>query len=229
MKGTLRTFGFVFGGIGLAMMLVAAALAWNTLGFIRGAVRTEAVIIALEGDGTKAPLFEFTTPQGDRVRVRSSVSSDPPGFHVGERVHAYHDAADPTDATIDSFGQLWLAPAIVGGMGLPFFAVGFFTLYLPWRRARMAQELRQHGRQLLAKLDRVELDETFAVNNVHPWRVHVRWLDPETGEMHQFRSEHLWEDPTGAVPDEVTVFVDPRRMSRYHVDLWFLAIVEEAT
>lgn len=222
MKGTLRLIGSIFAVVGLVQLSIGAWFGTRTLQYLATATRGEGEVVALEGSGTLAPVVEFTARDGRRVRFQSNLSSSPPDFAVGERVSVYYDEAHPDDARIDAFMHLWFVPTLMGGMGSMFGAVGFFTLYLPWRRARLAMQLRQQGRPLQATFDRVELDTTFAVNNVNPWRIHVRWRDPATGEEHPFHSEHLWEDPTGFVPAQVTVFVDPRKLSRYHVDVSFL-------
>jgi hypothetical protein len=222
MKATLRGIGSIFAIVGLAMISGAAYVATSTQRFVATAAQAQGVVVAMEGSDTLAPVVEFTARDGRQVRFRSNVSSNPPDFSVGEPVVVYYDAAAPDDARIDSFVQLWFLPTLLGGMGSVFGAIGFFTLYLPWRRARIARELRHQGRAVQATFDRVELDTSFAVNNRNPWRIHARWQDPATGEAREFRSEHLWEDPTGYVPEQVTVFVDPRKPSRYHMDVSFL-------
>jgi hypothetical protein len=222
MKGTLRFIGSVFGVIGLALVLAGGGFAWSTQQFLASATRAEGVVVAMVGSDTLAPVVEFTAPDGRVESFRSMVSSSPPDFSVGERVVVYFDPADPQNARIGAFFHLWFLPIFLVGMGSIFGAVGFFILYLPWRRARIAQELRHQGRALQATFDRVELDTSFAVNDQNPWRVHVRWREPTTGMEHAFRSDHLWEDPTGMVPEQVTVFVDPRNFKRYHVDVSFL-------
>jgi hypothetical protein len=222
MKGTLKLIGSIFGLVGLVLLAVGAWFAVDAQRFVAGATRSEGVVVAMEGSDTLAPVVEFTAADGRTVQFRSSLSSSPPSYSVGERVGVYYDIEAPDDARIDAFMDLWFATLVLSGMGSVFGAVGFFTLYLPWRRARIAKALRQHGRALQATFDRVELDTSFAVNDRNPWRIHVRWLDPDTGERRDFRSEHLWEDPTGFVPEQVTVFVDPRKPSRYHVDVSYL-------
>jgi hypothetical protein len=222
MKGTIRLIGSIFGVIGLGILLGAAWSGVATQRFLASAAQADGEVVEMVGSDTQAPVVAFTAPDGRRVRFQSSVSSSPPGFHVGERVRVYFDAANPEDARLDSFMHLWFLPAFLGGMGSIFGGVGFFFLYLPWRRARIAQQLRRQGRAVQATFERVGLDTSFAVNDKNPWRIHVTWQDPTTGLEHAFHSEHLWEDPTGFVPPQVTVFVDPRDFSRYHVDVSFL-------
>jgi hypothetical protein len=222
MKGTIRLVGSIFSVVGAGMLAVAAVSAWNTQGFLAHATRGDGVVVALEGGETLAPVVEFTARDGTPVRFRTGMSSSPPDYSVGDPVGVLYDEAAPDDARIDAFMHLWFLATLMLGMGSIFGAVGFFLLYLPWRHARIAQELRSTGRPVQAIFERIDLDASFAVNNQHPWRIHARWRDPATGTEHAFRSEHLWEDPTGFVPEQVTVFVDPRDLSRYHLDVSFL-------
>ena len=68
--------------------------------------------------------MRFVTPAGEAVEFTGSVGSSPAAFEVGEAVAVLYDPADPQDARIDSFFQLWFGPLILGFLGLVFTAIG---------------------------------------------------------------------------------------------------------
>ena len=71
-----------------------------------------------------APRFEFQTPDGERREVLSDTGSSPAGFSVGDRVTVLYKPDDPSNAKIDTFGQLWLFPVIVGVIAVIAIVVG---------------------------------------------------------------------------------------------------------
>ena len=64
------------------------------------------------------------TRSGNPVEFTGSVGSSPPAFDVGEPVAVLYDPAEPEEARIDSFFQLWFAALILGGIGLVFASIG---------------------------------------------------------------------------------------------------------
>jgi hypothetical protein len=177
---------------------------------------------------SSAPQVEFTTADGQHVQFQSNLSSSPPAYDVGEHVGVVYAPASPGDARIDTPFQLWFLPGLFGGLGGLFAAIGFGILGFSRHARRLAQELRRSGRPLQAEFDRVEVDRSLRVNNRYAWRIHVRWVDPATGIEHAFRSERLWQDPTPALREQFTVFVDPRNYARHLVDVSFLPEMAQA-
>jgi hypothetical protein len=104
------------------MLAGTAYLAARTQHQIETDARADGVVIDLivsrDSDSeTYHPRVRFTTAKGQSLEFTSSVGSRPPGFDIGEHVTVLYDPADPEDASIDSFFQLWFGALILGVLG----------------------------------------------------------------------------------------------------------------
>jgi len=95
--------------------------------FIRQAATAPATVVALiektdpdEGNVDYFPQFTFSTPDGRLFTINSNNGTNPPEFKPGQQVTVLYDRANPSNARIDSFVQLWLLPLIFGSLGIFF-------------------------------------------------------------------------------------------------------------
>jgi Protein of unknown function (DUF3592) len=129
MRPWLFTAIFLVVGLGLLGGSVYSVL--STREFLSSAVPAEGVVIDLEarwdsddGGYTYYPRVRFATESGQLREFTGDVGSSPASFDIGEGVHVLFDPADPADAHIDSFMQLWFVSLILGVLGIVFTAVG---------------------------------------------------------------------------------------------------------
>jgi len=99
----------------------------QTRNFIGRSVEVTGEVISLKRSAgsrgvTYAPIFSFTTVDGNAYTVTSDVSSSPAGFDVGECVRVRYDPAHPENARIHSFFQTWGIAAPFGLVGAAFIA-----------------------------------------------------------------------------------------------------------
>ena len=137
-SGTLVGLGLVFGTIGLVALIVAAVIGMFSVEYVSATTATTGTVIAnnaeegcsrTSGRGTTCstlyhPVVRFTGPSGEEIRFTSASGSYPARYGVGDSVPVRYRPSDPRDATIDGFVDLWMAPTIVGGIGLAFLAFG---------------------------------------------------------------------------------------------------------
>ena len=97
----------------------------STRDFIGDAVSANGVVIDVQrewdlddDDYTYYPRVRFNTENGQPYEFTGRGSSSRTTFDVGKEVRILYDPADPHQARIDSFSQLWFAPLILGGIGL---------------------------------------------------------------------------------------------------------------
>jgi hypothetical protein len=126
-----RWFPGIFLAVGLACLAGAGAAHLHRLEFEEHAVRVEARVIGLvqrrSNHGSSpvyAPVFRFTTNDGQVVRVTSSSASSPPAYEVGQTVPLLYDPGRPQRAEEITFSSRYLAPLLLLGLGLPFVGVG---------------------------------------------------------------------------------------------------------
>ncbi|GAA3682029.1 hypothetical protein GCM10022224_052940 [Nonomuraea antimicrobica] len=208
-NGRLLTIvGGIFALVGLVLLCVCAALAASTAGFLASAGRTDGTVVELTArtsttrgsDGhlrsstSWYPTVELTV-DGRRYSFQSSTGSNPPSYSEGERVPVAYDPDDPSDARIASFGSAFLAPLIVGGLGVLFTPLGTILFVKGRRIARQRAWLWANGQEVWAEIEHVGRDFSVRVNNRHPYVVHATWRDERTGRTHTATGDHLGHDP----------------------------------
>jgi hypothetical protein len=158
----------------------------------------------------------------------SDVGSRPASYRVNDSVQVFYDPENPTKASINSFGSLWVLPLIFSGLGTVFFSIGIVPFALTRRVRRRDEWLRTNGRHIQADFERVELNRNLRVNGESPYRIICQWLDPTTNKVHVFRSHNLWYDPEKYISAKtLDVIVDPNNLRRYVVDTAFLPKLAE--
>jgi hypothetical protein len=140
---TSKIAGRVFLFTGIGSLLLALCLAIGTVIFIRQAATAQATVVALiektdpdEGNIDYFPQFTFSTPDGTSFTINSNNGTNPPEFKRGQQVNVLYDRANPSNARIDSFVQLWLLPLIFGSLGIFFIAtVWLIARFMPKKAA----------------------------------------------------------------------------------------------
>jgi hypothetical protein len=232
----MRFFILVFGLVGLAMGAAAGWALWDTLSFRAGAMRAEGVVVDMYSvrSGTRqsvssGPAVRFSAPGAERgeevsYEFSSRIQSDPPAYHVGERVAVLYRPENPADARIDGFTEQWFLPLLFGLFGVVFGGVALGFMVAQIRKRRMWRWLEEHGMPVDADVLEVGKDYSLKVNGRSPWVLRAQWQHPLTQAVHVFESEHIWFDPTPFMGDrrKLTVRVDADDPKRHRVDIGFL-------
>jgi Protein of unknown function (DUF3592) len=205
----------------------ATVLAVSTADFERKAQRTDGVVIdlrdppGLSSSWAVHPVVTYVSPvDGRQYTFQDETGSRPPAYAIGERVPVLYDPDQPGDARIDSLANRALGPAICGGIGAVFTALGFVFLIRARRRAKHVAWLRVSGRERWVEVDHIDQDSGIRLNGRCPFVVHASWVDEQTGRTHTARSEHLWQHPgPDLMAQRVRVLFDPADPDRNLIDL----------
>lgn len=225
---TLKILKYTFTVIGVAMLFGAFASYNSTSAFIDRATETSGIVTELvysrSSDSTSYyPVVAFQDASGREIVFQSRSGSNPPSFRRGERVSVLYEPSAPENAQINSFFSLWGMSLIVGGLGLVFTLVGGGMVLFGILKGRSKAYLEEHGTEVLAKFASVEQNTSLTVNGRNPFRIVCQWQHPQTGELHVFRSDNLWFDPSDHIQQEtVPVLVDESNLKRYWVNTSFL-------
>ncbi|MEV0616422.1 DUF3592 domain-containing protein [Nonomuraea sp. NPDC050404] len=234
-RGRLFTIvGAIFGLIGLVLLGVGIVLAASTATFLASAQRADGTVVAMterttttRGSGGQArsstswyPTVEFTI-DGRRYSFQSSTGTNPPSYREGDGVEVAYDPGNPSDARIAAFWSAFLAPLIVGGLGVVFTPIGTVLFVKGRRIARLRAWLRERGQEVWAEIEHVGRDFSVRVNNRHPYVVHATWQDTRTGRTYTAASDHLRDDPGPRLRGQgrVRVLYDPADPARNLIDL----------
>ncbi|MBN7771627.1 DUF3592 domain-containing protein [Marinobacter daepoensis] len=225
---TLNILKYLFALIG-AGLLVGAFMSYNsTASFIERSTEAWGTVVDLErsrssDSTTYYPVVVFEDVMGQQIEFRSRSGSNPPAFSRGETVSVFYESSEPESARINSFFSLWGLSVILGGLGLVFGAIGGGMVLFGLLKGRSKAYLKDHGTEVLATFSSVERNTALTVNGRNPFRIICQWQHPQTGELHVFRSENLWFDPSQHIHQEtVPVLVDEANLKRYWVDTSFL-------
>jgi hypothetical protein len=216
----------VFILIGAGMFLGAIYLYQDSRSFLAQAIRTDGVVVDLEkNDKSKVynPVVTFIDQEGAAVSFTSSIGSNPPSYAKGEKVDVLYLAASPQKARIDGFMSIWGGAVIFGGLGSTFFLIGVLIILVIMVKGRRDQYLQKKGLPIETEFQGVELNKAVSVNGRNPFRITTQWLNPETSEIHVFKSNDLWFDPTDHIKNKkIRVFVEKDNPRKYYVDISFL-------
>jgi len=219
---------YVFTALGLGMLVGAFFVYRSTSGFLATAQTAQGTVIELvrsqsNDSTTYRPVVRFVTAEGRSIEFVSSSGSNPPSYARGETVPVLYAPQTPEDAKINGYFALWGGATILGGLGAVFFAIGSAFFLVSGQLRRKREYLRSQGQPIETQLQGVERNASIRANGMHPYRVVTQWQNPATGEVHVFKSENLWYDPTQFLQrDRITVLIERDNPRRYLVDLSFL-------
>lgn len=212
----------IFLGIGLLMVVIAVMICYNVKTFNASAVKTSGTVVDMIARGKRsyAPVVTYFDDAGVKHRYISSVSSNPPGYEIGERVDIYYDPKNPDDAKIAGWME-YFGAIVVGGMGLlfSFFGLGYYLKRKVSRSRR--DQLKQSGLLVRADFDSVDTNRYIRVNRRNPFFIRCNWKDPLTGVNYRFKSGFMWSDPTSliGVHQKIDVYMDKNNPRKYYVDI----------
>jgi hypothetical protein len=232
---------YLFTILGLIGLIVAGIILTHTRTFLESAIKTQGTVVDLvivksdhqnfsggvqirSSTHPYAPVVEFITTDGRRYSFTSSIRTYPPAYDVGEKVSVLYDETNPNDASINSFFPLWASTIIFGSLGTLFSAIGITMFGIDLFRNRKNNHLIENGMKITTKLHSIEFVTGLVVNGRNPYRIRSLWKNPRTAETHIFSSDNIWFDPTGHVPEEITVYIEHENPKRYSMDLLFLPV-----
>ena len=120
--------------VGFLLLLIAVMIFVRVRRFVAGALRAQGTVISLAahmhgGRATYSPVISFTARDGREIEFNDPVASRPASHQIGDRVEVLYDWQDHSRARLASPFRLYLAPAIVGFLGLVFASVGVAVLW----------------------------------------------------------------------------------------------------
>ncbi|SEH70836.1 Protein of unknown function [Rheinheimera pacifica] len=219
---------YLFTLVGVAMLAGAFFVYNSTSSFLKEAATAEGIVVELLVSRTSdsisyRPLVEFTAQNGQVIEFAPTAGSNPARYAQGEQVEVLYQVARPSDAKINDFFSLWGVALILAGMGAVFFLVGAGIIVFIALKGRQDDMLKTSGVAIETQYQSVEQNTALSVNGKHPFRVLTQWQNPATSDIHIFKSNNLWFDPSAYIKqDTIRVFIARGNPAKYYVDLSFL-------
>ncbi|PXY02920.1 DUF3592 domain-containing protein [Marinifilum breve] len=230
--GIPKTVKYFFAIVGLIVLTGSFIVSMNRYAFVKASIKTEGEVVELvsvrsssttSSSTTYAPCICFFDEHGRLVEFVSSISSSPASYDVGERVEIIYDPEAPEEARVNGFFHIWGLASVSGLFGAIFFTIGFLLIYSEKRKQYIEKYLKRNGLRITPDYLWTELNESYSVNDKHPYQIMALWTNPSDSEEHLFVSENIWFDPSHFIGKEnITVLIDIKNPKRYFVDLPFL-------
>ena len=225
-----KTILFLFGLVGIGMLVGGIFFFISTKQFVRTALRTQGTVVDLilrkneDGRYTYAPKVTFTANNGDQYTFVSGASANPPAFDRGEIIEVLYLAENPQGAKINTLSTLYSLPLIMGGMGLVFSLIGGIPGFLFLRRKKQIEYLSQYGMRISSKVTKIEYRKNYKINNKSPYRIWAEGTDPRNGAVTTFKSDNIWFNPKKFVQpgDIVEILIHPQKNNVYYMETPFL-------
>lgn len=233
---------YVFSIVGIGLLAGACLMAVNARNLLADASFAEGEVVDLRQSRSVSgmrgvsqrrsessdsisyhPVISFRAADGSMITFSSPIGSNPPGYYIGETVEVLYHSSNPQKARINSFVSLWAGPLLLGGLGLVFFIIGFSIILVTRLKAKNIKSLKDKGVPVQTKFESVGLNESVSVNGRSPYVIFTQWINPATSRIHIFKSENIWFDPSGHIPEkDITVLIEQGNPEKYYVDTSFL-------
>jgi hypothetical protein len=134
----LLPFG-IFAVLGTILLIVGGIVAASNINTRNMLVQVEGSVVDFQtasgsdGDVMYAPVVEFTAQDGRRYEFVGNVRSRPAEYALEQKVTVLYDPANPQGAILESFMELWFAPALFGFIGSIFAFIGYVGVYFAVR------------------------------------------------------------------------------------------------
>jgi len=136
----LSIIGPIFLVVGVGLLVGCFAAFNRTKRFLTTAREARAEVVGIQqrhGGNSQSrsyhPVLRYRTQEGATKEVVSAVGSNPPRYKEGDSIVILYDPARPDDMRIHSFGNVWIVPLILGGVGGIFIIVGAVLTFVMGR------------------------------------------------------------------------------------------------
>ena len=210
---TMISIFFVF--LGSIFFVIGVVLCVST--FVqKGKIETKGVITNIESyldsDGdTHYDVYVSYDVNGRKYT--SELSSYSSSFYEGKEINIYYLESNPSKIGSPTMDLLLL---LFPGIGLICILVGLSFQFVKLRKKRILKRLKKNGELVYATYIETIINTSYSVNNVCPYVILCKWVNPSDGKEYTFKSDNLWEDPKYIIESRlITTF--PVYITRGHI------------
>lgn len=124
-------FSVAFTLIGLVFTIAGFFFAYEKYTLLNSpSEKTEGTVVGfIDGSkGTLAPVFEYQTKKGMRLRYESHYFTAPSRYQKGDKIALYYQISNAREVHFDSFSENWGLPIILAFLGSLVLTIGVYTL-----------------------------------------------------------------------------------------------------
>jgi hypothetical protein len=225
-----KIVGAIFSLIGVAALIGAIISIFTTKEFIANSILTKGEIIEIvtkkstDSDGHTSysdyPVIRFKDQKNNSIEFQSS-SSVSSNISVGQISDVRYLPEDPNNAKMaNSFMDMWFLPVLLGIFGVVFTGLGIPFFWLGIKDQINEKKSLTYSKVIEVPIKSVSQNRSITVNGRSPFQIEAQWLNPDTNEIHIFKSKNFWYDPSDYLNKEtILVKADPMNLKKYWMDV----------
>lgn len=207
-------------------LIIAAVWFVHIQQFLVTSVRTMGhisnIVTETDADGhlTYTPEVEFQDQHGKTYRLRTIVSGNEHDRLVGEQVPVVYDPANASNASVNTFVELYVGVFILSFVSLVLLFAGLIAGWLLNKEEKRKLDLVSSGQRITANI--VDILHLTSINRrgQSPWMVIATWTNPLDSKKYDFSSESVWFDPKQYLgAGRVDVYIEPSNPDQYFMEI----------
>jgi Protein of unknown function (DUF3592) len=218
--------------IGIAALIGFVFSIIHTNRFIAESVLTKGEVVDIvthtstdsHGRTTRSryPVVKFLDKNGDTVEFESSASTSG-GIKIGQPIDVRFIPNNPSRAKLaNSFMDIWGLTVFCGIFGVVFAGLGFPFFWLGIRDDINEKKAQLYAKEIEVPIKGIVKNTSITMNGRSPFQIEAQWLNPETNQVHIFKSKNIWYDPSEYCKGTVIIKADPQNLKKYWMDISFL-------
>ncbi|MCX7725542.1 MAG: DUF3592 domain-containing protein [Chitinispirillaceae bacterium] len=228
-----KLLGGIFLLFGIGCFIGVIWSVWDVYNFISNSEIVDGKIIDIitrtskdsEGNIVKRryPVIQFTDKEGSNIEFESS-SSVSGAINIGEIVKVRYINSNLKKAKLaNSFTDMWGSSIIIGIFAIFLTTFGGIFFWIGIRDSIREKKALSYTKEVKAKINGVFPNKSISINGRNPFLIEAQWVNPDTNEIHIFKSKNFWYDPSEYLKEEeIIVKMDPRNPKKYWMDVSFL-------
>ncbi len=112
---------------------------------------------------------------------------------------------------------------IMFAVGIFFCGIGFGMLIYKLNKICIKKSALEFGDKIYADFQEVIINQSYSVNNRHPYIIICTGKDNVTGQIRTFKSENLWDNPEYIIREKnittFPVYIDTINRKKYYLYL----------
>lgn len=162
----------------------------------------------------------YASHEVDGEEYESILSFYSSTFYIGKKIKAYYYENIPQKLYAN--GEKF-TPYLMIILGSVFSVIGFIGVFYRIIKGNSQNKLKENGISISAEFMEIRRNNSYSVNDVHPYNIICKWTNPTTGENYIFKSENIWLNPKHIISNynisHFTIYYNPNNIKKYYMDI----------
>ena len=204
--------GIIFVFVSFLLLIFISIFSYFDQKFEIDSIKSIAVVEKITNDSV---YVSFSDQTGKRHYGRLNYYSS--SMRVNDKIEIYYKENNPNEfkATLDQ--KFFISFYVIS---IVFILLGGIFIIIPFRKNKQAIYLKKNGIQLEASIQDVVLNQSYTVNNQHPYIILASFLYED--KVYTAKSKNLWFDVNFVLKNfsikKLPVYIDSKDPSKNYLD-----------